>query len=169
MVTTFAMGTRALYDFIDDNPAVEFLPVDWVNDPRVIGREPSFASINATSEVDVLGQANSEMIMGRLWSGSGGQADFANGAMFSPHGQGLPRPAQHQQGRDREPDKGPARRGAMITTLKNTVDHVVTEFGVAELRGQPVSVRSRRLIDIAHPRFREELEIEARAAGYLRD
>jgi acyl-CoA hydrolase len=59
--------------------------------------------------------------------------------------------------------------GAVITTLKNTVDHVVTEFGVAELRGQPISVRARRLIDIAHPKFREELELEARDAGYLRD
>ena len=169
MVTTFAMGTQALYDFIDDNPAVEFLPVDWVNDPRVIGREKSFASINATSEVDVLGQANSEMIMGQLWSGSGGQADFANGAMFSPHGSGFL--ALHSTNKDETVSRIKVRlgAGAMITTLKNTVDHVVTEFGVAELRGQPVSVRSRRLIDIAHPRFREELEMEARAAGYLRD
>jgi len=169
MVTTFAMGTQALYDFVDDNPAVEFLPVDWVNDPRVIGREKCFASINATAEVDVLGQANSEMIMGHLWSGSGGQADFANGAMFSPNGMGFL--ALHSTNKDETVSRIKVRlgAGAMVTTLKNTVDHVVTEFGVAELRGQPVSVRSRRLIDIAHPRFREELEMEARAAGYLRD
>jgi acyl-CoA hydrolase len=169
MVTTFAMGTTAFYDFVDDNAAVEFLPVDWVNDPRVIGRERCFASVNATAEVDVLGQANSEMIGGRLWSGSGGQADFAKGAMFSPHGKGFL--ALHSTNSDETVSRIKVRlgAGAVITTLKNTVDHVVTEFGVAELRGQPVSVRARRLIDIAHPKFREELEVEARTAGYLRE
>ena len=165
MVTTFAMGTKAFYDFIDDNAAVEFLPVDWVNDPRVIGRERCFASINATAEVDVLGQANSEMIGGRLYSGSGGQADFAKGAMFSPHGKGFL--ALHSTNADETVSRIKVRlgAGAIITTLKNTVDHVVTEFGVAELRGQPISVRARRLIDIAHPKFREELEAEARDRG----
>jgi acyl-CoA hydrolase len=169
MVTTFAMGTAAFYDFIDDNAAVELLPVDWVNDPRVIGRERCFASINATAEVDVLGQANSEMIGGRLYSGSGGQADFAKGAMFSPHGKGFL--ALHSTNSDETVSRIKVRlgAGAVVTTLKNTIDHVVTEYGVAELRGQPVSVRARRLVDIAHPRFRDELEAEARSAGYLRD
>ena len=77
LVATFALGTRRLYDFLNDNSAVEFLPVDWVNDPRVIGREHCFVSINATVEVDLLGQCNSEMIAGRYYSGSGGQTDFA--------------------------------------------------------------------------------------------
>jgi len=168
MVTTFAMGSKAFYDFVDDNAAVEFLPVDWVNDPRIIGRERCFASVNATSEVDVLGQANSEMIGGRLWSGSGGQADFAKGAMFSPGGKGFL--ALHSTNADETVSRIKVRLGpgAVVTTLKNTVDHVVTEFGVAELRGQPVSVRARRLIDIAHPKFRDELEAEAHATGYLR-
>jgi acyl-CoA hydrolase len=169
MVTTFAMGSTAFYDFIDDNAAVEFLPVDWVNDPRVIGRERCFASVNATSEVDVLGQANSEMIGGRLWSGSGGQADFAKGAMFSPHGKGFLALHSTNSAETVSRIKVRLEAGAVITTLKNTVDNVVTEFGVAELRGQPISVRARRLIDIAHPKFREELELEARDAGYLRD
>ncbi len=168
MVTTFAMGTKTFYDFVDDNAAVELLPVDWVNDPRVIGREHCFASINATAEVDVLGQANSEMIGGRLYSGSGGQADFAKGAMFSPNGKGFL--ALHSTNAEETVSRIKVRLGpgAVITTLKNTVDHVVTEFGVAELRGQPIDVRARRLIDIAHPKFRDELEAEARAAGYLR-
>lgn len=169
MVTTFAMGSRGFYDFIDDNPAVEFLPVDWVNDPRVIGRERCFASVNATAEVDVLGQANSEMIGGRLWSGSGGQADFAEGAMYSPNGKGFL--ALHSTNADESVSRIKVRLepGAVITTLKNTVDNIVTEYGVAELRGEPISVRARRLIDIAHPRFRDELEREALEAGYLRD
>ncbi len=89
VVATFALGTRRLYDFLDSNTAIELLPVDWVNDPRIIAQEPSFVSINATTEVDLLGQAASETIAGRYWSGSGGQADFARGAMYSPGGQGF--------------------------------------------------------------------------------
>ena len=168
MVTTFALGSRAFYDFIDDNAAAEFLPVDWVNDPRVIGRERAFVSINATVEVDVMGQANSEMIHGRMWSGSGGQADFAKGAMFSPHGMGFL--ALHSTTRDESLSRIKVRlgEGAVITTHKNTIDNVVTEYGVAELHGQPVSVRAERLIAIAHPKFRDELTAEARMLGYLR-
>ena len=89
VVTTFALGTQKTYDYIADNPVVEMLPVDWVNDPRVIGREQRFVSINSTLEVDFLGQCNSEVLNGRYWSGSGGQADFARGAMHSPEGQGF--------------------------------------------------------------------------------
>ncbi len=169
MVTTFALGTRSFYDFLDDNAAVELLPVDWVNDPRVIGRERCFVSINATCEVDLLGQANSEMIDGRLWSGSGGQADFAEGAMYSPEGKGFL--ALHSTTADESVSRIKVRlgEGAIVTTLKNTIDHVVTEYGVAELRGAPISVRARRLIDIAHPKFRDALAVEARAGGFLRD
>ena len=85
-VTTFCLGTRALYDWIDENPAVELLGVELVNDPRVIARMPSFVSVNSTTEVDLLGQCASETVAGRIWSGSGGQADFARGAMFSEGG-----------------------------------------------------------------------------------
>jgi acyl-CoA hydrolase len=168
MVTTFAMGTRSFYDFIDDNAVAEFLPVDWVNDPRIIGRERAFVSINATVEVDMLGQANSEMIGGRMWSGSGGQADFAKGAMFSPHGVGFL--ALHSTTKDESVSRIRVRlaAGTTVTTHKNTIDNVVTEFGVAELHGQPVSVRAERLIAIAHPKFRDELTEEAREVGFLR-
>jgi acyl-CoA hydrolase len=169
MVTTFALGSRRLYDFIDGNEALEFLAVNWVNNPRIIGREPNLVSVNATSEVDIFGQANSEMIHGRMWSGSGGQADFAHGAMFAPGGQGFL--AMHSTNRDETVSRIRVRleEGAMVTTLKNATDRVVTEYGVAELHGQPVSVRARRLIDIAHPKFRDELEADARASGFLRE
>lgn len=168
MVTTFAMGTRPFYDFINENAAIEFLPVDWVNDPRTIGREPDFVSINATVEVDFLGQCNSEMIDGRIWSGSGGQFDFARGAMHAERGQGFI--AVHSTAVNGTVSRIVARLspGAAVTTMKNTVDKVVTEFGVAELRGRTIRERTRALIDIAHPRFREELEREAHAMGYLR-
>jgi acyl-CoA hydrolase len=168
MVTTFAMGTTRFYDFLDDNAAVEFLPVDWVNDLRVIGRERAFVSINATLEVDLLGQANSEMLAGRMWSGSGGQADFAKGAMFSEHGRGFL--ALHSTTSDGSLSRIKVRlgEGAVVTTNKNTVDCVVTEYGVAELHGEPLSIRAQRLIAIAHPKFRDELTAEAKEAGFLR-
>ncbi|MFZ4583871.1 MAG: acetyl-CoA hydrolase/transferase family protein [Acidimicrobiia bacterium] len=167
MVTTFAMGTKRFYEFIDENAAIEFLPVDWVNDPRTIGREPNFVSINATVEVDFLGQCNSEMIDGQMFSGSGGQFDFARGAMHSENGQGFI--AVHSTARSDTVSRVVPRLspGAAVTTMKNTVDKVVTEFGVAELRGRTLSERARALIDIAHPKFRDELEREAHAMGYL--
>ncbi len=87
LVTTFCLGTRRLYDWLDDNPSVELLGVDFVNDPRVVARLTRFASVNATTEVDLLGQCASETIGGRYWSGSGGQADFARGAMYAEEGQ----------------------------------------------------------------------------------
>ena len=169
MVTTFALGTNDLYEFLDENSAVEFLPVNWVNNPRIIGLEPHMISVNATCEVDIFGQANSEMIDGHLWSGSGGQADFAHGAMFSPHGKGFL--ALHSTTSDGSISRIKVRlaEGAMVTTLKNAVDNVVTEYGVAELHGQPVAERARRLIAIAHPKFRDTLEADARAAGYLHE
>jgi len=167
IVATFALGTRALYDFLDQNPAVEMLPVDYVNDPRVIGQEHCFISINATTEVDLVGQCASETVAGRYWSSSGGQADFARGAMFSPHGRGfvvLPSTAAHGEVSRIRATLTP---GSMVTTNKNTVDQVVTEYGVAEMRGRSIAERARALIGIAHPRFRDELTAEGRAMGYL--
>ncbi len=169
VVATFALGTQRLYDFLHDNRAIEFLPVDWVNDPRVIGREHAFVSINATVEVDLLGQCNSEMIAGRYYSGSGGQADFARGAMYSERGQGFV--VLHSTTADFAFSRIVARLcpGAPVTTSKNTVDHVVTEYGVAELRGHSIAQRARALISVAHPDFRDQLEREAHELGYLRD
>jgi acyl-CoA hydrolase len=169
VVTTFSLGSRRLYDFLDENSAVELLPVDWVNDPRVIGREHDFASINATVEVDFLGQCNSEVIGGQYYSGSGGQADFARGAMYAERGQGFI--VLHSTTSDESlsrivPRLGP---GGVVTTLKNTVDKVVTEYGVAELRGQTIAQRTRALIAIAHPKFRDELERAAYELRFLRN
>lgn len=166
VVATFALGTQRLYDFLDVNPAVELLPVDWVNDPRIIAQEPHFVSINATVQVDFLGQAASETIGGRYWSGSGGQADFARGAMYAKDGQGflvLPSTAAHGSV-SRIVPRLP--EGSAVTTIKNTVDKVVTEHGVAELRGKTVRERTHALIAIAEPAFREELERSARELGW---
>ncbi len=164
IVTTFALGTQRLYDWMHENSAVELLPVDYVNNPRTIAREANFVSINATTEVDVLGQCASETMAGRYWSSSGGQADFARGAMYSEGGQAfIVLHSTTSDGRSRI--RVHLSEGSVVTTLKNTVDHVVTEWGVAELRGRSISQRARALVAIAHPDHRNTLQAEARAAG----
>ena len=167
VVTTFALGTQALYDFLSENPAVEFLPVDYVNDPRVIAREDCFVSINATTEVDLVGQCASETVGGRYWSSSGGQADFGRGAMYSPHGMAFVVLPSTAAGGRVSRIRATLSPGSMVTTLKNTVDHVVTEHGVAEMRGRSISQRAAALIAIAAPEFRDGLTAEAEALGYL--
>lgn len=165
-VGTFALGTRRLYDFIADNTAVELWPVTYVNDPRRIGGEPNFVSINATVEVDLLGQCASETIRGRYWSSSGGQADFARGAMHSEGGQAfiVCRSVTDDGVSKIVPSFGP---GTVVTTGKNTVDKIATEWGIAELRSRTIRERAQALIAIAHPQHRERLRHEAKQLGYL--
>ncbi|MDQ3106397.1 MAG: propionyl-CoA--succinate CoA transferase [Actinomycetota bacterium] len=167
VVTTFALGTQALYDFLHENPAVELLPVDHVNDPRVIAEEDCFVSINATVEVDLVGQCASETVAGRYWSSSGGQADFARGAMYAEHGRAFIVLPSTAAGGTVSRIRNSLTPGSVVTTLKNTVDKVVTEFGVAELRGRTIRDRTTNLIAIAHPAFRDELTAEAKATGHL--
>ena len=167
VVTTFALGTERLYRFMHENAVVELLPVDYVNDPRVIATERCFVSINATVEVDLIGQCASETVAGRYWSSSGGQADFARGAMYSEHGAAFVVLPATALGDTVSRIRSTLTPGSIVTTLKNTVDHVVTEFGVAEMRGRSISERATSLIAIAHPSFRDQLEAEARGLGYL--
>ncbi|HKY14854.1 MAG TPA: acetyl-CoA hydrolase/transferase C-terminal domain-containing protein, partial [Microthrixaceae bacterium] len=159
--TTFALGTRRTYEFIHENPAVELMPVEIVNDPREIGREPRFVSINATLEVDLFGQCASETLGGRYWSGSGGQADFARGAMYSPGGQGFVVLPSTAKGGTVSRIVAQLGAGQVVTTLKNTVDHVVTEHGVAKLRGRSLRERALALISVAHPDHRDRLRHDA--------
>jgi acyl-CoA hydrolase len=169
LVGTFALGTGRLYDFLHENGGVELWPVRYVNDPRRLSQEANFCSINATLAVDLLGQCASETIGGRYFSGSGGQGDFARGAMYSPGGQGfivLRSTARTTQGPvSRIVGQLPA--GEVVTTLKNTVDKVVTEHGVAELRGRSVAERARALIAVADPSFRDALVADARRRGFI--
>lgn len=166
-VTTFALGTRRLYDFMHENTAIELLPVDRVNDPRLMAQERCFVSINATVEVDLVGQCASETVGGRYWSSSGGQADFARGAMYSPEGKAFVVLPSTAAGGTISRIRATLTPGSMVTTLKNTVDHVVTEHGVAEMRGRSISQRARALIAIADPSFRDELAADAKVLGYL--
>lgn len=165
-VATFALGTQWLYDFIDENMAVELWPVRYVNDPRVIGDERDFVSINATLAVDLLGQCASETVAGSYWSSSGGQADFARGAMYSPGGQGFV--VLRSTAKDGAVSRIVAQLapGDVVTTVKNTVDKVVTEHGVAELRGRSIRERALALIAIADPAHRDDLRRDAQRLGY---
>lgn len=167
LVTTFALGTNRLHDFLHENSAVELLPVDYVNDPRVIAEEDCFVSINATTEVDLVGQCASETVAGRYWSSSGGQSDFARGAMYSRDGRAFVVLPSTAAGGKVSRIRATLTPGSMVTTMKNTVDHVVTEYGVADMRGHSISQRARALIAIADPAFRDQLTTDARALGYL--
>jgi acyl-CoA hydrolase len=167
LVTTSALGSRRLYDFVADNPGVEFHPVEYTNDPRVIAREPLMTAINATLEVDFLGQCASESLGSDYWSSSGGQPDFARGAVMAERGQAFI--VLHSSTAEDAVSRivPQLHLGAAVTTFKNIVDKVVTEYGIAELRGSSISERTRRLIAIAHPSFREQLGTDARKLGYL--
>ncbi|QYG91940.1 acetyl-CoA hydrolase/transferase family protein [Iamia sp. SCSIO 61187] len=167
IAATFCLGTKRLYDWLDGNAVVEMLGVDFVNDPRVIARMKRFASVNATTEVDLIGQCASETVAGRYWSSSGGQADFARGAMYAEEGQAfIVTPSLTRDGRSRIVPT--LTEGSVVTTLKNTVDHVVTEHGVAELRGRSLAERARALIAIADPSVRDDLTRGAVEKGFLR-
>lgn len=165
-VATFALGSHRLYDWLDRQRAVELHPVDWVNDPRTIAREDHVVSINATTEVDLLGQCASETVAGRTWSGSGGQADFATGALWAGSGTAfVVLHATTHGGKSRiTPSLEP---GSVVTTSRNAVDHVVTEWGIASLRGRSIAQRATALIGVADPAHREHLEREARLLGIL--
>lgn len=163
----FLMGTRKLYDFIDNNPDVELHPVDYVNDPCVIGQHENMMSINSALQVDLMGQVNAEMIGSRQFSGIGGQVDFVRGVSRSKNGKSIiALPATASNGTISriacELD-----RGAAVSTSRNDVHHIVTEYGVANLRGKSLRERALALIAIAHPDFREALAEQAKAKGIL--
>lgn len=155
-VTSFAIGSRKLYDYVDDNPSVVFLDIDYVNEPYVIKRNPKVIAINSAIEVDLTGQVCSDSIGTYQYSGIGGQMDFIRGAALSKGGKpiialtsrtkkGLPRivPFLHE--------------GAGVVTTRGHVHYVVTEYGVAYLFGKNLRQRAKLLIDIAHPDDREML------------
>ena len=167
IVTTLALGSKRLYDFLHENSSVDFAPVDWVNDPRVIARQPSFVAINATTEVDLYGQCASETVAGRYYSSSGGQYDFSRGAMYSEGGQGFIVLQSTTRDGSMSKIRPTLTPGSVVTTSKNTVDKIVTEFGVAEMRGRTIRERAQQLIGIAHPQFRDELSAEARTLGLV--
>lgn len=162
-VTTFAAGTRELYDWLDENPEVAFLPVGTVNSPDVISRNPKMVSINGAIAVDLAGQAIADTIHGSQFSGIGGHEDFVASSGLELEDRSLIclRSTTMHGGElsSRINAKFPA--GAIITTPRHQLDVVITEYGIAELRGRTTRERSRALAAIAHPDFRDELLAEA--------
>lgn len=166
-VTTFAYGSQRIYDFVHDNPAIEILPVSYVNDPNVIALNDNMVSINAALEVDLLGQVSAESIGTKHMSGTGGQVDFVRGACQSRGGKSFiafASTAKNGTISKIQPFLAP---GSVCTTSKNDVDCIVTEYGIAKLRGRSYSQRAQALIAIAHPDFRDELRFEAKKRGMI--
>ncbi len=157
MVTSFVLGSRTLYDFIDDNPSVSVLRVDYVNDTSVIRQNPKVTAINSAIEVDITGQICSDSIGSYQYSGVGGQMDFMRGAALSDGGKpiiALPSVAG-KGGSKIVPFLKP---GAGVVTTRAHAHYIVTEYGVANLFGKNMRQRAKALIEIAHPNHREELE-----------
>jgi 4-hydroxybutyrate CoA-transferase len=164
-VATFLMGTRRLYDWAQNNPALEMLPVDYVNDPSVIGQHDKMISLNSALQVDLLGQVNAEMIGARQYSGVGGQVDFLRGASRSRGGRGIiALPSTARQGTISRICTA-LDTGAAVTSSRQDVHFVVTEYGVAELRGKTLQQRAEALINIAHPAHRAGLRLSAGSDG----
>lgn len=167
VLATFCIGTRRLYDYIDNNPMFEFHPVDYNSSPINIAKNEKMVAINTALEVDITGQVCADSLGYRIYSGIGGQADFIRGAALAPQGKpiiALPATAR----------RGSVSRivshlseGAGVVTTRGDVHYVVTEYGVAYLHGKSLRERAIALIQIAHPRFREQLLAEAKARKYL--
>ena len=166
-VTTFAFGSKRIYDYIDDNPAIEILPVDYVNDPAVICKNDNMISINAALEVDFFGQVCAESVGTKHMSGSGGQIDYVRGACQSKGGKSFIAFTSTAKGGTISKIKPILTPGAICTTSKNDVDYIVTEYGIAHLRGRSLGERTKQLIAIAHPDFRDELTFEAKKRGII--
>ncbi|MCE1204858.1 MAG: hypothetical protein LWW79_09665 [Holophagaceae bacterium] len=168
-LTTFAMGSRKFYDWLDDNVAVEFQRGSWVNNPAIVAQNSRMVSVNTCISVDFTGQVASESIGAQQYSGTGGQSDTAQGAVAGFDDLGKSIIACYSTAKNGTvstitPTLPP---GSAVTLHRSHVDHVVTEHGVARLRGRTVRERTRELIAIAHPDFRADLTEQARALGYL--
>ncbi|SCW33691.1 Acyl-CoA hydrolase [Sphingobium faniae] len=149
-------GTRALYDFVHDNPAIHVRPLSYTHAPETFAQLPGFVSVNSALEVDLSGQANLEAVGGRYVGAIGGAVDFVRGARLAPGGRSIVAlPATGGKGAF---SRIVTRLDGPVTIARSDIDTVVTEFGSAELRGQTLRERARRLIAIAHPDFREALE-----------
>lgn len=161
MVGTFALGTQKLYDFIDKNLAVEFQQGNIVNDPCVIGQNYRMVSINTALQVDLTGQICSEAIGNRHYSGTGGQADTHRGAQRSAGGKGIISLRSTAKGGQLSTIVSQLPAGAKVTLGRNDIDYVVTEYGIAHLKGRSIRDRVEAMINIAHPDFQNELRSEA--------
>jgi 4-hydroxybutyrate CoA-transferase len=161
IITSFANGSHNFFKWIDNNPSINFLDVAYVNNPAVIAQNPKVTSINSCIEIDLAGQVVSSTIGRKQFSGVGGQLDFVLGALMCPDGMAiLALPSTTSKGESRIVPV--IHEGAAVTTSREHVMYVVTEFGVANLFGKTLVERARELIKVAHPDHRETLEQEMR-------
>ena len=168
MVGTFALGSQRLYQFMHQNPMLEMHPSNFTNDPYIAGQNHQLMAINASLQVDLLGQCGSESMGPSPYSGTGGQSDFVRAANRSVGGKAfivLPSTAQDNTISRIVPMLS---AGTHVSTSKNDVNYVVTEYGVAQLRGKSAKQRAAALIAIAHPDFRAELREAANQLGAFR-
>lgn len=157
IVATFVMGTKELYSFIDDNPMVHMAPATYVNAPEVIAQNDNLVSINSCVQIDLTGQVCAESVGRKQISASGGQVDFVRGAKMSRGGRSIMAMASSARGGTVSKIVDVLDEGAVVTTGRNEVHYVVTENGVADLHGQTLRERGRRLIQIAHENFKDDL------------
>lgn len=160
MIATFVMGSQKLYDFVHNNPVVELYNCEYINDPYVIRQHDRMVAINSGVQVDFTGQVSSESVGHRQISGTGGQVDFFRGANMSKGGKAILAMTSTAQGGKVSRILPFLDQGAIVTTCRNDVNYVVTEYGHAQLKGQSTRERARRLINIAHPNFRPELIVK---------
>lgn len=170
MIAGFILGTKRIYDWVDDNPLIELHRTEYVNDPFVIAQNDRMVAINSAIEVDITGQVCADSIGPKLYSGVGGQLDFVYGASRSKGGVpiiALPSITTTRDGRVISRITAMLNRGAGVVTSRNHVHYIVTEYGVAALYGKTIRQRAMQLINIAHPQFREELTKQAKELNYL--
>ena len=166
-VATFCMGTRDTYDFLDDNPSIEFRPIDYTNNPLVIARHENMVAINSALEIDLTGQVTAESIGRVFHSGVGGQADFMRGAVLARGGKSI-LAIQSTALKDTVSRIVPMlSQGAGATLIRGDGHYVVTEYGIAYLHGKNIRERAMELIAVAHPKFRLWLVEEAKKAGFI--
>jgi acyl-CoA hydrolase len=165
-ICTFALGSQKMYDFIEDNPGVWLLRGNYVNDPYVIAQNDNMVSVNTAIMVDLTGQVCSEAIGTRHFSGTGGQLDTHRGAIMSKGGKGIiALPTRTKKGTSKIVPMLPM--GSPVTVPRHDLDYIVTEYGIAKLRGLPVTKRVQELIRISHPEDREELKKQAQEIGLI--
>lgn len=160
IVTSFVIGSQKLYDFVDDNPAVQFLDTEYVNDMRSIQRNPQAMSINSAIQVDLTGQVSADSMGTKIYSGFGGQIDFVRGASLSEGGRGVIALPSTAAGGKISRITTTLNDGAGVVTTRAHAHYIATEYGVVSLRGRTLRERARDLIEIAHPDFREQLNRE---------
>ncbi len=166
-IATFALGDDHLYQTLSENPACRIMPASYTNDPFVIAKNDHMISVNTALEIDLTGQICSESIGPVQWSGTGGAADFAFGALHSKGGRGIIAFSSTAKSGTISRIKTTLTPGAAVSISRNLADTIVTEFGVAELRGRSIRERADALIAIAHPDFRAQLRQDAKRLGYL--